>query len=360
MKITVIGFGSWGIPLACILDKNGHEVTGWDGSAEYVKELCETRRNNCLPNVVIPKSIKITGDVKTAGENAEIFLSTLPSKVVGETAGVFASYFNAGKIIISGSKGLIANATLHKGACARQYGDSIICDAIEEEEGDVAKPRQMRICEYLQELAPECSIAVLTGPSHAEEVLKSIPTAVVVASEDEKTAETVQTIFSSDNFRVYTSADVIGAEMGGALKNVIAVAAGCSDGLGFGDNTKAALITRGIAEITRLGVAMGANENTFSGLSGIGDLIVTCTSTHSRNWRAGFLLAKGKTLSEALDEVGRSVEGVVTAKAALQLARKHGITMPIIEEINKILYERKPPKDAVSALMQRELKDERY
>jgi glycerol-3-phosphate dehydrogenase (NAD(P)+) len=323
VKITIIGFGSWGIPLGILLQKNGCDVTAWDNE-NYVNELKKTRRNNYLPDVVVPSCIKITSDVAEASEGAEIFLIALASRAITKVAPLFNF---SDKIVVCASKGL-------------------------------EETRNIRISEYLQEISAAARVAVLTGPTHAEEVLKGIPTAIVAASEDEKTAETVQNIFSAENFRVYTSTDVIGAELGGALKNVIAIAAGASDGLGFGDNTKAALITRGIAEITRLGVAMGAKEQTFAGLSGIGDLIVTCTSKHSRNWRAGNSLAKGNPLEKVLREIGAAVEGVDTAKAALQLARKNKIEMPIVEEINRVLFEGKSPKDAVVDLMRRELKEE--
>lgn len=324
-NIFMIGFGSWGIPLACVLAKNGHSVTAWDGSEVYVNELIKTRKNSCFPDTVIPESINITNDI-TSAQNADIFICTLTSKNIGKTAPLFTDYFTKEKIIVSGSKGL-------------------------EEES------QKRISEYLKSIG-KSQVVVLTGPSHAEEVLLNIPTAVLAASENNEIAKVVQEIFSSDTFRVYTSTDVIGAEVGGALKNVIAVAAGCSDGLGFGDNTKAGLITRGIAEITRLGVAMGAKEKTFGGLSGIGDLIVTCTSKHSRNWQAGFSLAKGNSLEQTLKNVGRVAEGIDTAQTALQLAQKYKVEMPIVEEINRVIFENKSPKDAVTDLMQRELKME--
>ncbi|MCL2047806.1 MAG: NAD(P)-dependent glycerol-3-phosphate dehydrogenase [Defluviitaleaceae bacterium] len=322
MKITVIGFGSWGIPLGCLLDKNGHDVIAWDNEA-YVAELIKTRTNRFLPDAVIPPSIKITADVGEASDGAEMFLIALASRAITETD----KFDFGGKIVVSASKGL-------------------------------EETRQIRISEYLRERNKTARIAVLTGPTHAEEVLRAIPTAIVAASEDEGVAEIVQNTFSTDDFRVYTSTDVIGAEIGGALKNVIALAAGCSDGLGFGDNTKAALITRGIAEITRLGVAMGGREQTFAGLSGIGDLIVTCTSRHSRNWRAGELLAKGKPTHIVLEEIGAAVEGIATAKTALTLARKFNVEMPIVEEITKILFENKNPAHAVADLMRRGLKGE--
>jgi glycerol-3-phosphate dehydrogenase (NAD(P)+) len=323
MKISLIGFGSWGIPLASLLNQNGHEVTAWDNE-NYINELLKTRVNKYLPKYKIPSSINITHSVEIAAQSAEMFVFALASKDICAAAKKFAPFFGAEKIIINVSKGLIEDS---------------------------------RICEYLQKLTSS-PVAVLTGPSHAEEVLKNIPTAVVAASENEKTAEVVQNVFAAENFRVYTSTDIIGAEIGGALKNIIAVAAGCSDGLGFGDNTKAALITRGIAEITRLGIALGAKKETFGGLSGIGDLIVTCTSQHSRNWRAGHSLAQGNSLAETLTTIGGVAEGVDTAKTALRLARKHSVNMPIVEEINKILFENKNPKDAVVDLMLRDKKGE--
>jgi len=326
-NITLIGFGSWGIALACLLDKNGHKITAWDNDAAYINKLAATRQNEYLPGITIPQSINITSDANIAAEAADIFVFALPSKSLNIIPELFAKHFTAGQIIVSVSKGF-------------------------------DEATQTRICQYLQEQAPSCAIVALTGPSHAEEVIKGIPTAVVAASCDEKAAETVQNIFSTETFRVYTSTDVIGVELGGALKNVIALAAGCSDGLGLGDNTKAALITRGIAEITRLGVAMGAKEQTFGGLSGIGDLIVTCTSQHSRNWRAGYLLAKGKNLSDVLSEIGMVVEGAATAETALQLARKFNVEMPIVEEINKVLFQNKSPAEAVKDLMLRKMKDE--
>ncbi|MCL1845610.1 MAG: NAD(P)-dependent glycerol-3-phosphate dehydrogenase [Defluviitaleaceae bacterium] len=325
MKITIIGFGSWGIPLGCLLHKNGHKVTAWD-NAQYVEKLLKTRRNEYLPEAEIPPEIEITSDISAAANGAKMFVFACTSRAISKIAPMFAPFFTSEKIIVNTSKGL------------------------EETNG-------IRISQFLQGIGG-APIAVLSGPSHAEEVLKGIPTTVVAASENESVAMLVQEIFSSETFRVYTSTDVIGAEMGGALKNVIALAAGCSDGLGFGDNTKAALITRGIAEITRLGVAMGADERTFAGLSGIGDLIVTCTSKHSRNWRAGFALAQGKTLAAVRAEIGATVEGADTAAAALALAKKHSVDMPIIEETNRILFDGKSPKDAVVALMLRERKQE--
>ncbi|MCL2397359.1 MAG: NAD(P)-dependent glycerol-3-phosphate dehydrogenase [Defluviitaleaceae bacterium] len=327
-NITVIGFGSWGIALACLLAKNGHAVTLWEDNAALAQMLEQDRENKkFLPGVVIPDSIKITHDAMVAAKNAEMFVFVVTSRAVEKAAEVLAPYFKGGQILVSASKGLIED-------------------------------RQIRICQYLEEIAPSCTVACLTGPSHAEEVGRHMPTAVVAASHCEKTAEAVQDAFSGNDFRVYTTTDVVGAELGGAIKNVIALAAGIADGLGFGDNTKAALMTRGSAEITRLGVAMGADAHTFAGLSGIGDLIVTCTSRHSRNWRGGNLLATGKSMADVQKEVGMVVEGMHTAKAALALARKYSVDMPIVEEINKILFEGKDPKKAVGDLMLRDKKDE--
>ena len=324
-NITVIGFGSWGIALACLLANNGHNVTAWEFNPDMAARLNADREHKAfLPGIKIPDSIHITSNVDEAASGADIYLVTLPSHAIETAIHQFVPYFKD-KIVASASKGLVGGR---------------------------------RICEYIASHAPDCKIASLTGPSHAEEVSRGMPTTVVAAATDEAVAKAVQDIFSGSNFRVYTTTDVLGAELGGAIKNVIALAAGIVDGLGFGDNTKAALMTRGLAEIARLGVAMGADEHTFAGLSGIGDLIVTCTSPHSRNWRAGNLLASGKQAGEVLKEIGMVVEGVHTAKTALELARMHGVDMPIVEEINKVLFKNKNPKDAVVDLMLRDKKDE--
>jgi len=324
-NITVIGFGSWGIALACLLAKNGHNVAAWEFNPTVAAQLDKEREHKTfLPGVQIPETIRITSDADEAVKDADIFLVTLPSHAMATAIPQFVPHF-AGKIIVSASKGLVNGR---------------------------------RICEFLAELAPDCKIASLTGPSHAEEVGRHMPTTVVAASHCEETAKITQDIFSGGNFRVYTTPDIMGAELGGAIKNVIALAAGIVDGLGFGDNTKAALMTRGLAEIARLGVAMGADEHTFAGLSGIGDLIVTCTSPHSRNWRAGNLLAKGMNTEEVLADIKMAVEGIHTAKTAQQLARQYGVDMPIVNEINRVLFEGKNPRDAVVDLMLRDKKDE--
>lgn len=327
-NITVIGFGSWGIALSCLLNKKGHNVTAWEYKKDLANYLNNTRKHPIyLADVSIPRSIKITGDIKKATENSQIFVLVVPSGVIDKVISQFIPFFNKNDIIISASKGFIEHGC-------------------------------KRICEYLEEILPSCHIVALMGPSHAEEVSRNLPTAVVAASTNEDIAIDTSKIFSGSNFRVYTTTDIIGAEIGGALKNVIALAAGISDGLGFGDNTKAALMTRGIVEIGRLGVAMGAYEHTFSGLSGIGDLIVTCTSQHSRNWRAGNLLAKGKEANEVLKDIGMVVEGINTSKSALMLSKKYNVDMPIVKEINKILFEGKNPHSAVVDLMLRDRKDE--
>ena len=323
-KITMIGFGSWGIAMACVLAKNGHNVTMWEPNETLAAMLDKERVNErSLPGIVIPDSVKITADVDAAVD-AKVLIIALSSKAIPDVMDILAPKLTYGQILASASKGLIES-------------------------------RQMRITEYLQEIAPMCKIACFSGPSHAEEVSREMPTAVVAASVCEASAQKLQDIFSNENFRVYTSSDIVGVELGGVLKNVIALAAGICDGLGFGDNTKAGMMTRGMAEIARLGVAMGANIYTFAGLSGIGDLIVTCTSRHSRNWRGGNLLAQGKNVQEVLAEINMAVEGINTAKTVLALAEKYGVIMPIVEEINKVLYENKDPKTVVKDLMNRGL-----
>jgi len=320
----MIGFGSWGIAMACVLAKNGHNVTMWEPNEKLAAMLDKERVNErSLPGIVIPSSICITADVDLACQS-DVVIMALSSKQVTDVMPIIVPKLRDGVILASASKGLIES-------------------------------RQMRITEYLAELAPNCKIACFSGPSHAEEVSRNMPTAVTAASICEQTAQKLQDVFSNENFRVYTSNDIVGVELGGVLKNVIALAAGMSDGLGYGDNTKAAMMTRGMAEIARLGVAMGANIYTFAGLSGIGDLIVTCTSRHSRNWRGGNLLAQGKDVSTVLAEVNMAVEGINTAKTVLALAEKYNVKMPIVEEINKVLYEGKDPKTVVKDLMNRDL-----
>ena len=327
-KAGVIGSGSWGTALARVLSKNGHEVTLWSRREEESRMLREERENKSkLPGVKLPDDILCTTDLEQTVEGKDILVLATASPSIRSMAKKMAPYVAAGQLIVDVSKG-IEESTL-----------MILTDVIEQE-------------------IPQCRAAVLSGPSHAEEVGRDIPTTVVAGAKDRETAEYIQNLFMNKVFRVYTSPDMLGIELGGALKNVIALAAGAADGLGCGDNTKAALITRGIAEMSRLGVAMGGHIETFNGLTGIGDLIVTCASMHSRNRRAGILIGQGKTMQEAMDEVKMVVEGVNSAKAAKTLAEKYGIDMPIVQEVNKVLFEDKPAREALADLMLRDKKIE--
>lgn len=327
-KAGVIGSGSWGTALARVLSKNGHEVTLWSRRKEESRMLREERENKSkLPGVKLPDDILCTTDLEQAVKGKDILVLATASPSIRSMAKKMAPYVAEGQLIVDVSKG-IEESTL-----------MILTDVIEQE-------------------IPQCRAAVLSGPSHAEEVGRDIPTTVVAGAKDRETAEYIQNLFMSKVFRVYTSPDMLGIELGGALKNVIALAAGAADGLGCGDNTKAALITRGMAEMSRLGVAMGGHIETFNGLTGIGDLIVTCASMHSRNRRAGILIGQGKTMQEAMDEVKMVVEGVNSAKAAKTLAEKYKIDMPIVQEVNKVLFENKPAKDALADLMLRDKKIE--
>lgn len=327
-KVGVIGSGSWGTALARVLSKNGHEVTLWSRREEESRMLREERENKSkLPGVKLPDDILCTTDLERTVEGKDILVLATASPSIRSMAKKMAPYVAAGQLIVDVSKG-IEESTL-----------MILTDVIAQE-------------------IPQCRAAVLSGPSHAEEVGRDIPTTVVAGAKDRETAEYIQNLFMNKVFRVYTSPDMLGIELGGALKNVIALAAGAADGLGCGDNTKAALITRGIAEMSRLGVAMGGHIETFNGLTGIGDLIVTCASMHSRNRRAGILIGQGKTMQEAMDEVKMVVEGVNSAKAAKTLAEKYGIDMPIVQEVNQVLFEGKTAREALADLMLRDKKIE--
>lgn len=327
-KVTVIGSGSWGTALAIMLAKEGHEVLIWARREDVVEELLQKRTNEkYLPGVTIPPEIQATTDRKAAVEGAEIIIFAVPSRAVRSTLEDFADILQKGQILVNVAKGL--------------------------EDGTL-----LRLSEVMESIAPQCEICVLSGPSHAEEVARNIPTACLIASKNEAVARLVQEEFRNPRFRLYTNTDLVGVEIGAALKNIMALAAGMSDGLGFGDNTKAALMTRGIAEMKRLGIAMGGKAETFAGLSGIGDLIVTCTSMHSRNRRAGILLGQGKSLQETLDAVQMVVEGVNTVEAACHLAEKYGVSMPITETINEVLFHGLPAEEAVQELMTRESKAE--
>ena len=311
-KVSVLGAGSWGTALSLLLCKNGHEVTLWSALEDEVRMLCEKREHESkLPGVRLPEDMKITADLEDSLQDPDVAVLAVPSPFTRSTAHRMAPFVKKGQIIVNVAKG-------------------------------VEEHTLMTLSEIISEEIPQADVCVLSGPSHAEEVGKGLPTTCVVSAEKRETAEYLQGIFMSPVFRVYTTPDILGVELGGALKNVIALAAGTADGLGYGDNTKAALITRGIAEISRLGTKMGARAETFYGLSGIGDLIVTCASVHSRNRKAGYLMGKGYTMQEAMDEVKMVVEGVYSARAAKSLAEKYQVEMPIIEEVNKVLFEDKP------------------
>lgn len=329
-KISVIGSGSWGTALAVMLHKYGHDVTMWSWKEDEARSIREAGENKeFLPGVRIEESLKIVTGFEEAVKDSDIIITAVPSKFVRLNIMKFVPYIKPEQIIVNVSKGL-EDSTL------------------------------MTISEVLEDCLPNNTVAVLSGPSHAEEVGRDIPTACVIACENEEVANMIQREFMNPNFRLYTNKDVKGVEIGAALKNVIALAAGMSDGLGFGDNTKAALMTRGIVEIARLGIAMGGESSTFAGLSGIGDLIVTCTSMHSRNRRAGILLGQGKTLEETLKEVHMVVEGVNTAKVAYDMAIKNNVDMPITYEINQVLFNGKDARQAVLDLMQRDKKAEEF
>ena len=327
-KVSVLGAGSWGTALSLLLCKNGHEVTLWSALEDEVRMLCEKREHESkLPGVRLPEYMKITAALEDSLQDPDVAVLAVPSPFTRSTAHRMAPFVKKGQIIVNVAKG-------------------------------VEEHTLMTLSEIISEEIPQADVCVLSGPSHAEEVGKGLPTTCVVSAEKRETAEYLQGIFMSPVFRVYTTPDILGVELGGALKNVIALAAGTADGLGYGDNTKAALITRGIAEISRLGTKMGARAETFYGLSGIGDLVVTCASVHSRNRKAGYLMGKGYTMQEAMDEVKMVVEGVYSARAAKSLAEKYQVEMPIIEEVNKVLFEDKPAADAVRDLMLRDKKVE--
>ena len=328
MKISVIGSGGWGTAIALLLCSNGHEICLWSYKKEESERLSRDRENKeFLPGVGFGDySIKFTSNIEEAAAFGEIIVSAVPSKAVPTTARALGKCAD-GKTLVNISKG------------------------IDEE-------RLCRLSETFEAEMPYSTVAVLSGPSHAEEVARGIPTTNVIACRDIEKAKELQNIFMAPTFRVYTNSDVAGVEFGGALKNIIALCAGITDGLGYGDNTKAALMTRGIHEITRLGVHLGSKAETFAGLAGIGDLIVTCTSMHSRNRRAGILIGQGKTLDEALAEVHMTVEGVCATEAAYKLAQKHDIEMPIISAAYRVLFENADARSEVLNLMTRDKKSE--
>ncbi len=326
-KAGVIGAGSWGIALACVLCENDHDVTVWSHNSKQIEALKKDRElKDKLPGIILPDSLVFTDSIEEALLGMDLAVVAVPSKAVRETAEKMKP-FVTDQLITDVSKGIEEDSFL-------------------------------TMTEVLRDVMPKARLSVLSGPSHAEEVIRRMPTTVVAGASVREDAEFVQSMFMNDSFRVYTSPDVLGIGLGGALKNVIALAAGMADGLGYGDNTKAALITRGIREVTALALKMGAYQETIEGLSGMGDLIVTCASMHSRNRRAGILIGQGKTPDEATKEVKMVVEGIFSAKAAAGLAERYGVSLPIIEEVNEVLFNGKSAKEGVYDLMQRDRKSE--
>ena len=327
-NVGIMGAGSWGTALALLLHKNGHKVTVWSISEEEVEMLSKEREHKSkLPGVKLPEDMEFTSDLEAALTGREFIVMAVPSPFTRSTAKKMCPYIKEGQIIVDVAKG-IEESTL------------------------------MTLSQQIEQEIPQADVAVLSGPSHAEEVGRGLPTTVVIGAKTKKTAEYLQDMFMNEVFRVYTSPDMLGMELGGSLKNVIALAAGIADGLGYGDNTKAALITRGIAEIARLGVKMGGAIESFTGLTGIGDLIVTCASVHSRNRKAGYLIGQGMSMQEAMDEVKMVVEGVYSTKAAVKLGKEYGVSLPIIDKVNEVLFEGKDPREAVNELMLRDSKAE--
>ncbi len=321
MHIVVAGSGGWGTALAILLHKNGHDVTLWSYCAEESENLAATRKNPFLPGVELPEGLHYSCDPACASGKDMIVFAT-PSFAVRKTAKTFAAYLDEGAVVVSVTKG------------------------IEENSG----------CRMSEVIAQETgkTVVALSGPSHAEEVSRGIPTGVVAACADKALAERVQNAFMYERFRVYTCPDPVGAELGAAFKNVIALCAGVCDGMGYGDNTKALLMTRGLAEVARLGMAIGAQRETLAGLAGVGDLIVTCTSIHSRNRRAGILIGQGLSVEEAMKQVGSVVEGYYAARSAWELGNKYGVSMPITEAAYQVLYCGKSAQEAINLLMLRQ------
>lgn len=327
-NVAVIGAGSWGTALSVVLAENCEKVTLWIRREELCRSITEFRENkDYLPGVYLPENVLLTSDLAYAVKGGDALVLAVPSHTVRKVAREIARCLSGNPLVIN---------------CAKGLEEETLC----------------RMSEILAEELPQCRTAVLSGPNHAEEVSRRVPSATVVAAKDKRVAEAAQDLFMTQYFRVYTNPDIIGVELGGALKNVIALAAGVSDGLGYGDNTKSAIITRGLTEIARLGIKMGAEPLTFAGLSGVGDLIVTCTSKHSRNRRLGFELGQGKALPALLKGMQMVAEGVRTTTAARQLSRRFDVDMPITEQVYQILVNGKDPRTAVYDLMKREKKHE--
>lgn len=320
-NVLVLGAGGWGIGLALVASRMGHTVTLWSFDQAELEDLRLHNQNKLrLPGVFLPRNIRLTGDMAAAAE-ADMVIMAVPSFAIRSTARVLVAHLRPDTLVVNAGKGL-EDGTLY------------------------------RFSEVLEQELPTARIAVLSGPSHAEEVARQVPTLVTVSAKDLSAARQVQLALSQKNFRIYLNEDLIGVELGGALKNVIALCAGIVDGLGMGDNSKAALMTRGLVEIARLGKAMGADEHTFAGLSGMGDLMVTCGSMHSRNLRAGILIGRGNTVEDTIAQVG-TVEGYLAARAAWELACRHGVDMPIVEHCYRVCYENMEPRRAVAQLMER-------
>lgn len=331
MRISVLGAGGWGTTLSIVLHNNGHDVTLWEYKKAYAKNLSKTRFNKIyLPGIKIPKEIKVTHSLEDAADNMHMIVLAVPSQFVRSVIQKFKKVDFRDTILVSVAKGI---------------------------ETDTLLTVSLIIKDVLKNIRDE-NIGVLSGPSHAEEVAKKIPTAVVSASKSFETAEQIQAAFMTSYLRVYSSTDIIGVELGGALKNVIAIGAGIVDGAKFGDNTKAAIMTRGVAEISRLGIELGARPETFSGLSGIGDVIVTCMSRHSRNRYVGEEIGKGRKLKDILKTMNMVAEGVVTAKSARELAIQAKVDTPIIEAVYRTLYENRDPQKMTYELMTRDIKTE--
>lgn len=326
-KVSIIGGGSWGIALAVLLHNNGNEITIWSAVESEIEMLRTEHEHKMLPGVKLPEDVHFTIDDKEAVEGKDLLVFAVASAYTRQTAHRLSSLVAKDQKIVNVAKG-------------------------------VEEHTLMTLSEIIEQEIPQADVSVLSGPSHAEEVSRGLPTSIVVGSRHRKTAEYIQNLFMNEVFRVYASPDVLGIELGGSLKNVVALAAGIADGLGCGDNTKAALITRGITEIARLGTAMGGKFETFCGLTGIGDLIVTCASMHSRNRRAGILIGKGYSMEEAMKEVQMVVEGVYSARAAMELSKKYQVQLPIIEQVNQVLFEGKSADEAVKDLMLRDKKQE--
>ncbi|MBO4476965.1 MAG: NAD(P)-dependent glycerol-3-phosphate dehydrogenase [Lachnospiraceae bacterium] len=328
-KITILGGGTWGVALSRVITDNGHDLIIWSKIESEIEELSTTHKYKNLPGFELPAQVKLTLDAEEAVKDRDVLIMAVASPYVRSTAHLLAPYIREGQLIVNVAKGIEADSLL-------------------------------TMTGIIKEEIPQSNVAVLSGPSHAEEVCKAIPTTIVVGANKKETAEYLQDIFMNPNFRTYISNDMLGIELGASLKNVIALAAGMVEGLGYGDNTLAALITRGIAEITRLGTAMGGHIHTFYGLSGIGDLIVTCASKHSRNRMAGYYMGQGLTAKQAMDKVQQIVEGVHSTKAAKTLSEKYGVEMPIVSQVYEIVFNDKSVKEAFSDLMNRNGRAEYY